>query len=248
MVDIIYTRKSRPKMIKVNGKYVEEEDPLSHRMQFEEAKKRMDIIDALHFSDTGVSRDDRIWKWPKLNEAINKAKGGDRFIVYRSDRLPANHMDIAEMILKFKKKNVEFISVCDPTFFHEGPEYKFARNIVISANLFEVEKIRARVTDCHQTKKNNGEIVGYIPYGFTSLDGKYIIPCEEEQKVIDIMNDLYFNQGKTYREVKDLLEELGIRNRKGCPWSLSAVHRIIKRSPQHRQFYSELYQRKQISA
>lgn len=235
---VAFTRQSKAKRIKdENGEWGFEEDPLSHNFQTEEIRKYTGENELLVFSETNVSRDEPFEKWIELNKAIDSLKKGDIFIVWKADRLMADNDEVGKMIACATKKGAELISVTEENFFENKPIFRIYRMLAVEFNRIELEKIRERTRNALQAKKCRGERVGYIPYGYKLSGGKYIVPDEIEQSNIEIMDDLYHNHRLTYREVVERMNGEGLVNRKGCPWSRSAVHRILTRKNHHAEFY-----------
>jgi len=58
----------------------------------------------------------------------------------------------------------------------------------------ERRQVKYRTKKAMEYKKQKGEVVGSIPYGF-ARKGKDLIPVEKEQEIIRIINRLY-KQGK----------------------------------------------------
>ncbi len=75
-------------------------------------------------------------------------------------------------------------------------------------------------------KKEEGEVVGGIPYGFRRK-GKDLILIEKEQEVIKIMNRLY-EQRKGVAAIARKLTELDHKTRRNKEFSALQVRRIIR--------------------
>jgi len=243
MTKILFTRQSKPKKVKdESGQWVFEEDPLSHHMQEEEMKMFISKNGEEHefkiFNEVNnISRDYPIDKWIGLNKAIDALKKGDTFVIWKSDRVMADHIEMAKMILAIEKKGASLISATEPDFFENDATFRIYRMLATEFNRIELEKIRERTRNALQAKKRRGERVGYIPYGYRLDGAKMIVPCDQEQSVIELMSKLYLDEGMTYREVVIDLCERGVLNRDGRPWSHSAVHRILKNRENHAEFY-----------
>lgn len=77
-------------------------------------------------------------------------------------------------------------------------------------------------------KKEIGERMGKLPYGFTvDKTGIYLEPCEKEQAVIGRIIDLK-KSGCSLRLIADTLNHEGIFNRHGNKWNHVLLSLIIK--------------------
>ena len=77
-------------------------------------------------------------------------------------------------------------------------------------------------------KKEAGEMVnGSPPYGYTvSFDGKTLVRCEREQKIIRKAKELS-EQGLSYRKISDTLKTCGLTARNGKPFQATQIMRLI---------------------
>jgi hypothetical protein len=78
-----------------------------------------------------------------------------------------------------------------------------------------------------QKKKEMGERVGYIPYGF-QVDGKALIKNPKEQEALIYAKRLR-NLKIPYRKICALLFERGYKNRAGKKFGHSSLYRILTR-------------------
>lgn len=234
---IAYTRKSKAKKVRKNGEWVLEEDPLSHHFQVEEIRKHIGDSELVVFSESDHSRDSSFESRPILSEALNCIKKEDILIVWKSDRIVADQNELIQLLLILEKRKARAISVCEPNFFDDNPISEFMRTVMVGVNRLEVQTIRSRIKTALQAKKERGERVGHIPFGYKLSDGKYIVPDDDEQATIKHMSELYLDQGLTYRGVVEALNDKGILNRGERPWSHSAVHRILRAREGHAEVY-----------
>lgn len=237
---VIYTRQSKPKKVKIGDTWALEEDSLSHQMQLEEIKEFIGKSKYIHYAESNVPRDEELENRPILKEALDSLKKGDKFIVWKSDRLVADTIEMIKICyIVQKEKKCSMLSVTEPGFFDEGFEKRLYRLITIEMNLKEVEKIRERVCVALKTKKAKGERVGHIPYGYKLRDEKFLAPNEDELLNVNLMATLYYDRGLTIREIVDYLNNEDILNREGHHWSKSAVHRILKNRLVHSEVFPE---------
>ncbi len=237
MAYIGYTRQSKSKKVKKGREWIIEEDPLSHDMQISDIKKYVGDAELIIFSESDVSRDDTIENRPALFDALSCLKEGDVLIVWKSNRLVANQVVLANLKLQVKKRKASIFSINEPGLFKEGPMADLMDQMAIAFNQYEVANIRHNITKALQRKKEKGERVGRIPYGYCVDGPKKLIPDEIEQHAVILMDELYFSRRHTYREVAEYLNNEEILNREGHRWSHSSVWRILKNRKSHAEAY-----------
>lgn len=224
---VIYTR------ISINA----DEDALSHEMQMKECLKLVGDKEFVVFHESGVSGDICLTKRPILEKAIESVKKGDVFIVWKMDRLTREIFKFGSIVTQLTKKGGSILSVSEPNYFEDNHSNKIILVFSQLAAESELQNIRKRTKTALKVLKEKGKRVGYIPYGFTVDQDNNIIVCPEEQKTLDLMADLYFNERMTYREVEDYLCKNSILNREGRQWSRCAIHRNLAHYKEHRSFY-----------
>jgi hypothetical protein len=75
-------------------------------------------------------------------------------------------------------------------------------------------------------KRDRGERVGTIPYGYRlAADGKHLEACPEEQVVVGRVRQLH-GEGVSLRGIGRALMEEGHRPRRGRNWHVQVVARI----------------------
>lgn len=101
-------------------------------------------------------------------------------------------------------------------------------SFAMKAFLGEMERrqVKYRTKKALQFKKERGEVVGSVPYGF-KRKGKDLIPVEKEQEIIRIVNRLY-KQGKGIAAIARKLTKLGYKTRRDKEFSALQVRRIIR--------------------
>ncbi len=101
-------------------------------------------------------------------------------------------------------------------------------SFAMRAFLGEMERrqVKYRTKKAMEYKKQRGEVVGSIPYGF-AREGKDLIPVEKEQEIIRIINQLY-KQGKGIAAIARKLTKLNYKTRRNKEFSALQVRRIIR--------------------
>jgi len=99
---------------------------------------------------------------------------------------------------------------------------------------WEREAIGERTRDVLRHKRSQGERVGNIAYGFKlASDSKHIEPEADEQAVLAEIARLR-NGGVSLRRVAATLNQGGLRTRRGTPWRLESVARVVKQGERAR--------------
>ena len=234
---VIYTRKSKSKRVKNDaGEWIDEPDPLSHAMQISDCLKIVGDNHYLHFQESDVSRDDELDKRPVLMDALSSLSKGDVLLVWKSCRLVANQMVLAQIMEMVRKKKATIYSYNEPNLYEESPAGKAFLQMMTTFNEFQVNTIRHNVKRALQAKKERGECVGHVPYGFRR-EGKKLVPDEIEQHTVILIHKLYREDGLTLQEVADYLNNEDIRNRGELRWTNQSVRNRLK----NRLNYEEIY-------
>lgn len=101
-------------------------------------------------------------------------------------------------------------------------------NFAMKAFLGEMERrqVKYRTKRAMEYKKNQGAVVGSIPYGYRR-NGNDLIEDPREQETVKIVNDLYRGNSKLI-DICRVLKEGNIRTRNGKGFRPQQVKRIIK--------------------
>jgi site-specific DNA recombinase len=96
---------------------------------------------------------------------------------------------------------------------------------------WEREAIGERTRDALRHKRNKGERVGNIAFGSRiAQDGEHLEPDPGEQAALAEIRRLR-GQGATLRGIAADLNRRDLRTRRGTPWRLESVARIVKQTP-----------------
>lgn len=161
----------------------------------------------------------------------------DAVVLYSLERISRDMLTLLCLEKLFDEYNVELHTV-EGEIDTSTPDGFMG--FAMRAFLGEMERrqVKYRTKRAMEYKKRKGEVVGSIPYGF-KRDGDSLIPNENEQELIRVVNRLY--QGKKRNssfsgipEKKSLsfivkrLTELGYQTRQGKSFRPQQVKRIIK--------------------
>ena len=136
---------------------------------------------------------------------------------------------------KIIKKKRACIITCDGTGELEMNAHNWLA-VIMRDVVSEFERLNCgeRTHRALMDKKSKGLVYGEIPYGYRKAeDGIHLVVDEYEQSVIDEvikMND----QGVALRKICPILNERGIKTKKGGLWAKTNLGDIVKRIREER--------------
>lgn len=182
----------------------------------------MQIVQVI--SDEGQSA--KTLERPGIKRILHLLDSGtaDGVVVTKLDRLTRSVFDLGYLLTNYMSK-YRFCSVHDK-FDTDTASGRMILSILTTVSQWEREVISERTKSALQHKKANGERTGTIPYGKRlAPDGTYLIKDTEEQWNIGQIRMLR-DEGYTYQGIINVLSNMGSTNRKGKPFTLSAIHKI----------------------
>lgn len=216
--------------------------PAAQRLAINEwsAKESVRIV-AWH-TDHGLTGTDPPEKRPALLEALKDLRElrADLLVVARRDRLARTvkvAIDIQERVERAGARIASAVRGADD----DDPDNVFVAQLDDALAQREVAMIRKRTKLALAVKKEKGEVTGKPPYGFKGVvrdpnrKNKYnrpiqhLEPDEAEQKVIARAREL--REGRSYREIADILNAEGLRSRAGTPFKHVQVIKMLTREP-----------------
>jgi DNA invertase Pin-like site-specific DNA recombinase len=146
-------------------------------------------------------------------------------IVAKLDRLTRSVKDLCTLLERFERRGVALMSVAE-SLDTGSAAGRLVLNIMTAVSQWEREAIGERTRDALNHKRNNGERVGNIRFGYRMCaDGKHVEPEPSEQAVIAVIRDLRAS-GNSLRRIAGDLNNQGWRTRRGSYWKLESVARI----------------------
>jgi len=150
-------------------------------------------------------------------------------IVAKLDRLTRSVKDLCELLEVFERRGVALISVAE-SLDTSSASGRLVMNIMAAVSQWEREAIAERTRDALRHKRDKGERVGNIAFGFRlSADGKHVEPDGDEQAVLREIDQLR-NSGVSLRRIAALLNAKALRTRRGTAWRLEHVARLCSRN------------------
>lgn len=181
----------------------------------------------LEFSDdaSGATTDR-----PDLQRALRAAKAGqyDVLLVVRVDRFSRRLSDLLDLLHELDDAGVAFCSATEP-FDTSTPIGRMLVQLLGVFAEFERETIIDRVINGMTTKAGKGKWPGGTrPYGYhVDRDSQKLIPHPEEVPILRDIYRLYTQQRLGTRAIATELNQRGVRNRTGKPWSGYTIARIL---------------------
>lgn len=180
------------------------------------------------YDDLGVSGGAEIEKRAGLLEALAELSsiGAGVFIVAKRDRLARDTLQAA-MAQRLVERQGAVVVSADGSGNGAGPEAELFRTILDAFAAYERAVIRSRTRAALRVKRERGERVGTVPFGFESRGGN-LVPCADEQHVISAISELR-SEGLSLRAIVRELEA-GSYPCRGNRWHLTTVARILRRT------------------
>lgn len=165
---------------------------------------------------------------PGFLQMIADLKDGlrvDLVLVHKLDRFARNRYDAAIYRREIQRAGARLVAVDQP--LDDSPEGAFLEGILeamaeyYSRNLAR-EVLKGMKENAYQARFNGG----WVPLGYKVVDGKYQINETEAEAVRLIFSMV--KEGRSFREVARELEARGYRSRRGKPFSVTAIHEILR--------------------
>jgi DNA invertase Pin-like site-specific DNA recombinase len=197
--------------------------------QCQEYAKRMGFEITQFYKDEGISGSAMPEDRPGLLEAIHTLSKGDMLLVAKRDRLARSGKALAFIEHALEKKKAKVVSAAgegtdgdadDPTAF-------MMRGMTDLFSEFERKLIKWRTKNALKAKKDRGERVGHIPFGYKlGEDGIHLEPDPNELSILEQIFDLR-KEGLSTRKIAEEMNQRGAFNRGGGKWNHASMHRMI---------------------
>ena len=152
----------------------------------------------------------------------------ENVIVYSLSRFARNTLDTINIMNMFIKCDVSFHSLSE-SLDTSTAIGRFFLTTLAGLSQLEREQISERTRSVLQMKKQNGERVGQIAFGYKLIEDGKVIICEDEQETLSIMKNLK-RKGYTFKSVAEELSSLKRNSKKnGTDWSVNQVRRLFNR-------------------
>jgi len=192
------------------------------------AKRKGWVISDWHI-DEAISGKLGLHKRPGLDAALKSLKRNDVLLCTSRDRI-ARSVELLIQIGHIIEKKKACIITCDGTGELEMNAHNWLAVIMHDVvSEFERRTGGERTHRALMDKKAKGLVYGEIPYGYRKAeDGIHLEQDEFEQSIIKEVLRLN-DQGIPIREICPILNERGIRTKKGGTWRKTNLGFIMKR-------------------
>jgi site-specific DNA recombinase len=135
----------------------------------------------------------------------------DTIVVYKVDRLTRSLADFAKIVEALDARGVSFVSVTQQ-FNTTTSMGRLTLNVLLSFAQFEREVTGERIRDKIAASKRKGMWMGgRVPLGY-DLEGRKLVPNEQEAEVVNKIFRLYLALGCVFK-LKKRLDEEGIKSK-----------------------------------
>ena len=158
-------------------------------------------------------------------------------VVYSLSRLARSVKDTINISERLDKAGADLVSLSEDINTTSASGKMVFRVLAVLAE-FERDIVSERTKAGLAHKRANGEkLGGDTPYGYSVVEEhrenghpvKTLVPEPTEQKGIALACRLHA-QGKKLREIAAAMEKRGYLTKRGCPWALGSLRRMILRS------------------
>ncbi len=166
---------------------------------------------------------------PGMQQLLELANAGkiDAVIVAKLDRLTRSVKDLCGLLELFEKRKVALISVAE-SLDTGSAAGRLVITIMGAVSQWEREAIGERTRDALRHKRSQGRRVGNIAFGSRlAADGEHLETEPDEQAALAEIRRLR-TEGATLRGIATALNRRDYRTRRGTPWRLESVARVIK--------------------
>lgn len=168
---------------------------------------------------------------PGLLDALAMIRKGEAFalVILKLDRLTRSVKDLGTLVETFEKTGAALISVQDSinTATAAG---RLVLNVLGSVAQWEREAIGERTAAAMAVKKDRGELIGKVPYGFDlAEDGRTLVENPQEQEGLALLRELR-GTGLSYRKIGAELERRGFMTKAGGRWQAMTIRNILEAS------------------
>ncbi len=153
-----------------------------------------------------------------------EAGGVEIIVLYSLERLSRDMLTLLALERLLDEHNVELHTV-EGQIDTSSPDGFMS--FAMKAFLGEMERrqVKWRTKKAMQHKKDHGQVVGSVPFGYRR-EGNDLIPDLEEQAVIKQVNTMYQSANRLV-DIVSSLNAQGMTTREGNPWRPEQVKRLI---------------------
>ena len=166
---------------------------------------------------------------PILNEMLQRIEAGEAtgILAWHPDRLARNSVDGGKIIYLLDTGKITELKF--PTFWCDTtPQGKFMLSIAFSQSKYYVDNLSENIKRGHRNKVKEGIWPQMSPLGYVNVKGKGIIPDILNAPFIKKAFEAYATGNFTLRQIREKINELGLRTKSNKELSISNYQQILK--------------------
>ena len=175
---------------------------------------------------------------PGFDEIIYGEVGNPPYeavVVAKSDRVARDINVYYYYKMMLRKKNINLVSIAED-FGQFGVFASMLEAFTLCVAEMERDNINKRTSAGRYVKSAKGGYSGgRPPFGYRTDNGRLII-VPEEAKIVRTIFEMKYS-GKTYKQIVDHLNSLGLTNRSGTKYSISTIQTIYDNEKTYRGYY-----------
>ena len=176
------------------------------------------------FEDAGISGKN-ITKRKELQKLLNNLKNYDMVLCYKLSRISRSVKDMANMLDKFQKNNVRFISLKENIDTEQATGKLLIYVISICAEI-ERDNISEFVKMAKKQQFESGKITAKKVLGYDIKD-KQLVINKKEANIIKFIFETY-NKTHNYYQTAKMCNLKGFKGKKGQQFHASSIKTIIQ--------------------
>ena len=166
---------------------------------------------------------------PILNEMLQRIEAGEAtgILAWHPDRLARNSVDGGKIIYLLDTGKITELKF--PTFWCDTtPQGKFMLSIAFSQSKYYVDNLSENIKRGHRNKVKDGIWPQMSPLGYVNVKGKGIIPDILTAPFIKKAFEAYATGNFTLRQIREKINELGLKTKGNKELSISNYQQILK--------------------
>lgn len=175
---------------------------------------------------------------PGFDEIIYGEVGNPPYeavVVAKSDRVARDINVYYYYKMMLRKKNINLVSIAED-FGQFGVFASMLEAFTLCVAEMERDNINKRTSAGRYVKSAKGGYSGgRPPFGYRTDNGRLII-VPEEAKIVRTIFEMKYS-GKTYKQIVEHLNSLGLTNRSGTKYSISTIQTIYDNEKTYRGYY-----------
>lgn len=176
------------------------------------------------FEDAGISGKN-ITKRKELQKLLNNSKNYDIVLCYKLSRISRSVKDMANMLDKFQKNNIRFISLKENIDTEQATGKLLIYVISICAEI-ERDNISEFVKMAKKQQFESGKITAKKVLGY-DIKNKQLIINKKEANIVKFIFETY-NKTKNYYQTAKICNLKGFKGKKGQEFHASSIKTIIQ--------------------